>query len=169
MTLDDLAILIPVLIAAATGVAAVRFTFRFSSSARAALFSPVVFAVCGALIGISLGMLFLSDEEQRVDIGQGMLMVLGGSLAGAAIGALATELHPRMQRGQAAASVFMLMVLGGCVAAPIGWISGSVGDRTLYELKKQSEERMGWGFITGMAIGGLSALPEILVRRRGVA
>ncbi|HXD85424.1 MAG TPA: hypothetical protein VN641_02950 [Urbifossiella sp.] len=112
-------------------------------------------------------MIFLSDPEGRVMIDQGMLMVVGGGMLGAAIGVLARSQYLRMKRGQRIACLAMMTFLGACVAAPIGWLSGNVGAKTSYELKKRSADRMGWGIALGSGIGLFLGLPEVLIRRRG--
>jgi ABC-type xylose transport system permease subunit len=155
---------------------AVRLTFRYSPNPRAALFSPTVFAACGELIGISSGMIWWSDKTGRVDIDKGMTVVACGGFLGAMIGAIAMIHYPSMKQGKTTVFLLMMMFLGGCIGAPIGWLAGHepvAGDfetNADFELAtaRLTSSRMIWGTAIGSGIGLLVGLSEVLFRRRGV-
>jgi len=68
MSTNDAVILTPILLATIAALIAIRLTFRNAATAPSALFTPAVFAVCGALIGISIGMICFADRDGRVRI-----------------------------------------------------------------------------------------------------
>ena len=164
MSNDDVKILTPILLATIAALVAIRLTFRNAANARAAMFSPAVFAICGALIGISIGMIWLSDREGRVEIGYGFLMVFCGASLGFMLGAVAKNVYSKLNRGKATAFVLVTMLLGGSIGAPIGWLVGEIKDGPFEEFRTSGMVR---GTTIGSLVGLLLGLSEVLFRRRG--
>lgn len=175
MSIDP--ILALTLLAAIAALFAIRLTFRNAATARDALFTPTVFAICGGLIGIAVGMIWLADREGRVTIDKGAMLLTGGICLGSLAGAGARNVYSRLNRGKAAAFVLMMMLLGGSIGAPIGWLAGAggAGGASNYELKSDyehalkelSRQRMLWGILFGSGIGLFLGFTELLFRRRG--
>ena len=88
-----IAILTTALLATIAAVVAVRLTFRKAASICEAVISPVVFAMFGALIAISVGMIWFADyqREGRVDIEIGFTEVVVGVCLGMWTGASAEK------------------------------------------------------------------------------
>jgi membrane protein CcdC involved in cytochrome C biogenesis len=174
---DTTGILIPIGIAAIGALIAIRLTFRNAPSPRDALFTPPVFAACGALIGISIGMLWAADREGRVVIEKGMLALVCGTSLGALAGVGAQTVYQRLNRGKAAVFVLVMMLVGGSIGAPIGWVVGSLTEPSAgqFDLAGDFEHyrqrwwasRMMWGTAIGSGVGLLLGLPEVVFRRRG--
>jgi hypothetical protein len=167
MSTSDVCILTPILLATIAALIVIRLTFRNAATARDALITPAVFAVCGALIGISIGMIWLADREGRVTIEKGVLVLGCGASLGALAGVGAKKVYPRLKWGKAAGFVLVTMVLGGSIGAPIGWLAGNMGARKVYEIEELSTSRMMWGIAIGSGVGFLLGLSEVLFRRRG--
>jgi len=168
--MDTAGILIPVLSGAVAALIGIRLTFRRAATARDALLTPLVFAICGGLVGISSGMIWVADREGRVTIEKGMAFLICGATAGAMVGGVARNYCLRMNRGKATISVLVVAILGGSIGAPLGWIEGDVESRMNGEFEREqlSASRMMWGAVIGSCVGLLVGLSETLLRRRGV-
>jgi drug/metabolite transporter (DMT)-like permease len=116
---------------------------------KAVLLGPVIFGLTGALVGVSAGMLFFPDPEERahVPIDDSLPLAGGGAFLGGLVGwgvKWAYETRPRVR---AAIEVTAVTVLCGSIAAPAGWIVGeSLADRI-------PGAGMGWGALFGLAAG----------------
>ena len=177
MSTSDACILTPILLTTIGALIAIRVTFRNAVTVRDAVFGPVVFGVCGALIGISIGMVWFADREGRVRIEEGLLLLLCGAGLGGLVGAAAKRVYPRLNRGKAAAFVLVVALLGGSIGAPIGWVVGSVDTAGASEydtrsdseqaLKRWTRRQMMWGIGIGSGIGLLLGLATVMFQRRG--
>ena len=144
----------------------IHLTFRNALNAREALFTPAVFAACGALTGISIGMIGLSDREGRVTIDKGILLVVCGTILGALAGAGAKQVYSRLNRGRVFAFVLMMTLIGGSIGSPLGWIKGSLDD--MHEDGIRSHAML-LGVAAGSGIGLILGLFEVILHRRGAA
>jgi hypothetical protein len=140
--------------------------FRNAPDVRAALVSPPVFALGGCLIGISLGMAWLSSNAEpmwngRIHLEQGVIHALFGSVVGAFVGLGASAIFARMERTRIIAVVFTLILLGGSIGAPIGWLYGDVfrnGPEYADEAAKLTRRGMLWGIGIGSSAGVILGL-----------
>ena len=155
-------ILVLSLIGMIAALVAIRLTFRNAASVRDAVMSPAVFAVCGALIGISVGMIWLSDREGRVTIDKGMLLLFCGASLGALVGAGARNVYPRLNRSKTATLVIVMMLLGASVGSPLGWIVGSMDEMHDQGIRIH---KMLLGLAIGSSIGLSLGLFEVSFRR----
>lgn len=152
---------------------AMRLTFRNAANVRDAVISPTVFAVCGALIAISIGMIWLSDSDGRVTIDKGMVRVVLGTCLGAWVGAGARNIYLRVDRGKIAAFLLVTTILAGSIGTTIGWLFGEVGGQNGWIVRpndSQEEYRMigmTWGLAIGSGIGVVFGLSEVVFHRRG--
>ena len=165
MSTDTIEILTPILLGAIAVVVAVRWTFRNASTAHDALISPPVFAICGSSIGISFGMVWFADQEGRVVIEKGMLGLVGGGFLGMMAGAAAKDRYARLKRGKAAAFVLTMVLLGGSIGAPIGWLVGNVTAIGI-DREQVSIDRMMRGIAIGSGVGLLLAMSDLVFRMR---
>jgi hypothetical protein len=167
MSHDDITILTPILLMALGALIVTRLTFRNAGPALGAIITPPVFAVIGGLVGISAGMIWLSDSEGRVTIDKGILVLLCGSAAGAVIGVGARVVYCKLRRGKTVAIVLVVMLLGACIGAPIGWLVVDISTKGAHD-GRICLSGMARGVAIGSAIGLLLGLPEVLFRRGGV-
>jgi hypothetical protein len=165
MSHDDVCILTPILLAAITALIVIRQTFRSTSTARDAVVTPPGFAVIGGLAGISVGMIWLSDDTGRVVIEKGVPALLCGIVVGTAVGFGAREVYSRLRQGKAFVYVLVVTLLGASIGAPVGWLAGSTRARNVYEHQQMSMSGMMWGIVIGSGVGFLVGLPEVLFRR----
>ena len=165
MSIDDIWILTLSLGSAIGGVIAIHATFRHAGPTRDAVITPPVFAVVGGLIGISIGMIWLSDTAGNVKLETGVPLLIGGLFFGAVAGAGLKAIYSRMGRGKAVVFILVVTILAGRIGAPIGWVAGFI---TEFGYREQvSVSRMMWGAIIGAGVGFLLGLSEVLFRRRG--
>lgn len=177
MSTDDASVLIPTLFATIAALVVIRLTFRHAATARDALISPAVFAACGGLIGISVGMIWFSNQDGRVVIEDGFRLLMCGSILGVVAGVGARRIYSRLKRGRSAAYILAMMLLVGSIGAPVGWIAGEAtapraGEWTDaadydYDLKLWRASRMRWGIAIGSGVGLLVGLSDVVFRRRG--
>lgn len=176
MSIDTIQILTPILIVAIVALIVVRLTFSTAARVGDALVTPIVFVVIGALIGISSGMIWLVDQDGRVTIDKGVLLVVCGAPLGLLAGVIAQRVYSRLHRSKATAFVLVVMLLSGSIGASLGWImgGGSAGSAAGYEtadeykhdLEQWSTSGMMDGVLIGSGIGFLLGLSEVLLHRR---
>jgi hypothetical protein len=129
--------------------------FKKAPDVRVALVSPEVFVVIGCLVGISLGMRYFPDGRGRVLLDHGVIHALAGVVAGGFIGIGVRELFERWTRARIVAVVLTLVLLGGSIGAPIGWLYGS---GLVPDPDKLNQLTPGRGMLWGSAIGCIVGL-----------
>jgi hypothetical protein len=149
-----------------TLLAVIHRTFLRASSPRDAIVTPEVYAICGALVGISTGMIWLVDNNGRVALEKGFLALACGACVGAVAGGVTREYYSKLSRGKVAIFLLSMAVLGGSVSAPIGWISGDVA-ATVAGNPNRAElcaSRMLISILFGATIALLLAIQDLLKR-----
>jgi hypothetical protein len=145
--------------------------FKDVPDVRGAVVGPSVFAVIGALIGISVGMMWLWVEtekawEGRIYIDRGVLNAFVGGAVGAIVGTGAKVIFDRFPRTRAVGVVFTLMLLAASIGAPTGWLYGEVfrhrkADGAVVEAVRSTQSGMMWGSAFGCAVGFALGLFEV--------
>ncbi len=142
-----------------------RLHFRNAPDVRSALIGPPVFAVIGALIGISAGMMWLwvgaeggGGWEGRIHLEQGVANVVVGTAVGGVMGIGALAIGTRYPRTRVVVVVLTLMLLTTSMGAPIGWLYGDLrrhrmADDPATEAVRSTQNGMMWGSAIGCAVG----------------
>jgi hypothetical protein len=159
------AILVPTIV----GAIGFRIHFRHASTLGDAVVTPPVFAVCGTLVGISIGMIWfqLGPNSGRVPLETSCPIAFLGASVGALTGVWARHIYQRLQRGKTIAILLVVTLLAGSIGAPSGWI---IGDLTPKE-DAHEQLRTSWmvgGLVIGSGIGFLLGLSELVLRRKGL-
>jgi hypothetical protein len=140
--------------------------FKKAPDVRVALVSPEVFGVIGCLVGISLGMLYYPDGHGRVFLEHGVIHGLAGVVVGAFIGIGVRELFERWTWARIVAVVLTLVLLGGSIGAPVGWLCGSGSVPDPDKLDQLTPGRgMFWGGAIGCLVGLAIGLYEACLGR----
>jgi hypothetical protein len=137
-------------------IVAVAMHQHFSQAAdvREALVDPKVFAIVGALVGISVGMVWFVDERyRRIYIEQGILHVLAGVAVGGLLGVGVKAGFSRLRRTRIVVVVLTLMLLGGSIGAPIGWLYGDISVNASVMAEENARLGMMWGAVIGCSVG----------------
>jgi len=130
--------------------------FKQASDARLAVVDPLVFALTGVLIGISVGMIWFRDESTewgRISIERGLTHAVAGAVVGGLAGVGAKAVFGRLGRTKAIVVALTLMLLAASVGAPVGWLYGSVSAKNAYEAEQLSRSGMIWGIAIGCVVG----------------
>ena len=132
--------------------------FRNAPDMRVAVVSPPVFAVIGALLGISVGMIWFLDGERTIFIEYGVMRALVGAAVGGFVGVGAKAAFAMLGRAKIVAVVLTLMLVGASIGSPLGWCYGAVVDPT--EVRGLTQKGMIWGAAVGCLVGLVLGLFE---------
>jgi outer membrane lipoprotein SlyB len=155
-------ILLLFLFLAVVAVVAIRQQFRSARNAREALVSPEVFAIAGALLGISAGMVWFVDRSyRRINIEQGSMHALLGAVVGGLVGVGVEAGYSRLRRAKIIVAVLTLMLLAGSIGAPIGWLYGDIAANPPVEVDQSARRGMMWGAVIGCFVGLALGLLEV--------
>jgi hypothetical protein len=129
---------------------------------RVVRIAPIVFAVVGASVGLSLAMLFRQDPRERahVPLDDSMPFFVWGTVAGCGFGCMVVVVCACWPRLVPVAGMVALTLLGAAVGAPLGWIEGDSGVERLPQ----------YGMICGVAVGavlgaGIGVIQWLLKRK----
>jgi hypothetical protein len=131
--------------------------------------APIIFLLVGAGVGLSVGMLTHNESPFQVHLEDSMPLVFLGAFVGAFVGcgvAATCIRRPRLVRPAGLASITLL---GAAVAAPLGWIAGTVvaSERLPRADVKEDVQHLpplgmavgsGVGCVVGLALGGVQLL-----------
>jgi hypothetical protein len=151
-------ILVSFLVGAVVIVILMHLHFRNAPDMRVAVVSPPVFAVIGALLGISVGMIWFLDGERTVFIEYGVMRALAGAALGGFVGVGAKAAFAMLGRAKIVAVVLTLMLVGASIGSPLGWCYGAVVDPA--EVRGLTQKGMIWGAAIGCLVGLVLGLFE---------
>jgi hypothetical protein len=159
-------ILLTFLFGAAVVTALMLSHFEEAPDVRTAVVGPPVFAVIGALLGISMGMMWLWGDaatswQGRISIGQGVAHALAGAAIGGVVGIGAKAIFARFSRTRVIGVVLTLMLLAASIGAPAGWLYGDVSVRNAGEAEQLTRSGMMWGSGIGCFVGFAIGLFEV--------
>ena len=158
--------LFPLLLIATLGtLLIVRMSFKHADSPRTALVSPTVFALCGGLIGITVGMLSSEDKEGRVPLERGAPFLFCGAGLGAAIGIAAMRGYKRFSRVRSVVFVLTMVFLTGSIGGPAAWVVGLFVTTDSLEFVETNGTRMSWGIAIASSVGFAIGISHVFLRR----
>jgi hypothetical protein len=141
---------------------------------RAVRLGAIVFLLIGAGVGLCVGMLTHNEPPYRVHLEESMPLVFLGGVLGAFVGCGVTEACIRRPRLIRAAGLISFAMLGTALAAPLGWIAGTVvaSERLpRADVKEDVQHLPPLGMAVGAWVGcvaglGLGRVQVLLDRRR---
>ncbi|HSQ54183.1 MAG TPA: hypothetical protein VLM40_00435 [Gemmata sp.] len=173
--MDDTTLILVVFGGGALAIAiAMHFHFKNASDMRAALVSPQVYAVIGALLGISMGMIWFWGNDSaawngQIHLEQGALHAAVGAIGGGLAGMSARAIFANFPRMRVISFILTLVLLGASIGTPIGGIYGNIAGQQAVDTARMTLNGMIWGGVAGCAVGMVLGLLQVCCGSRPVA